>query len=90
MCDGRHGMAFSVRDGSRRTSPSCRSYSASAERLAVLLNPNPPINPAWSQTASDAFGPSPFYILKPRYSPSSCSVADDNWTPREPAMPVHV
>ena len=32
--------------------------------LTLLLNPS--INPAWSQTAGDALGPSPFDVLEPR------------------------
>jgi hypothetical protein len=58
--------------------------------MVLLANLNPPINPAWSQPAGSALRPSPFYIFEP-YQPSmSCSVGDGNWTPREPAMPVHV
>ena len=57
---------------------------------AFLLVAEPPINPPWSQAAGRAQTPSPIYILEPRYSPSSCSVVDDNWTPGEPAMPLHV
>jgi hypothetical protein len=77
------------RAGSRRTSPSCRFRKSWTRCGFILLSPNPPINPAWSQTAGDTFGPPPFHILEPRYSPSSGSVANDNWTPREPPMPVH-
>lgn len=56
--------------------------------VVVLASPKPPINPSRSQTAGDALCPFPFDVLEPCYSPSSCSVVEDNWTPREPAMPV--
>jgi hypothetical protein len=59
--------------------PSCRSV--------IVWNPS--INPARPQATGDALTPSPFYILEPHYPRSSCSVGDDNRTPRKPAMPVH-
>jgi hypothetical protein len=58
--------------------------------MVLLANLNPPINPAWSQPAGSALRPSPFYIFEPHQPSMSCSVGDGNWTPREPAMPVHV
>src|SRR5262249_29207161 len=56
--------------------------------MALLLKR--PINPAWSYTVGRAQSPSPFYVAEPQYSRSSCSVLDDNWTPREPTTPLHV
>jgi hypothetical protein len=55
--------------------------------VVVLGSLKPPINPSRSQTAGDALSPSPFDVLEPCYSPSSRSVVEDNWTPREPTMP---
>jgi hypothetical protein len=45
------------------------------------------INPSRLQTAVDAFGPSPFDILEPDQLSMPRPVADQNRTPREPAMP---
>jgi hypothetical protein len=53
-----------------------------------LPSTNPPISPSWPQTADDALSPFPFYVLEPHHSAFCCSVVDNNWTPREPAMPV--
>jgi hypothetical protein len=55
-----------------------------------VVSPNPSIDPPWSQTAGPAQSPPPFYIVEPHHSRSSCSIGDDNRTPCEPAMPVHV
>ena len=55
---------------------------------SICSLPAPPINPSRPQTAGDAFGPSPFEILKPNRSSTSGSVGDENRTPREPALPL--
>jgi hypothetical protein len=58
--------------------------------IVLLACPKPPsINPAWFQITGDVQCPSSFYVLEPCYSRFSCSVVDCNWTPREPAMPMH-
>jgi hypothetical protein len=53
-----------------------------------LASTNPPISPSWPQTAEDALTPFSFYVLEPHHSGFCCSVVDNNWTPREPAVPV--
>jgi hypothetical protein len=58
--------------------------------IVLLACPKPPsINPAWLQITGGVQCPSSFYVLEPCYSRFSCSVVDCNWTPREPAMPMH-
>src|SRR5215472_1542644 len=66
------------------------SIAAKRGEVSLFRSPRPPINPSWSQTVVDAFGPSPFHILEPNQSSTSGSVDDKNRTPREPAMPVHL
>jgi hypothetical protein len=57
-------------------------------KSAAPLKSHPPINPPRSQTTGDAFSPSPFQMFELHQSSSSCSAGEDeNWTPREPAMP---
>jgi hypothetical protein len=40
-------------------------FSELLNSVLFFGNPHPPINPSPSQTASDAFGPSPFDIFEP-------------------------
>src|SRR5215472_16725368 len=70
--------------------PKLGSVKACRRTLCLFTKcPSLPINPPWSQAAGDALSPSPFYGLEPDYSRLSCAVVDNNWTPREPVMPVH-
>jgi hypothetical protein len=66
----------------------CHKTFCELSLIVPLASSSPPINPSRPQTAGDAFGPSPFYILQPHRSSISSSAGDENRTPRELALPL--